>query len=376
MKYLLAAIILVHGLIHLMGFAREWQLADIKAMSGETLWELSAAGRRFSGIAWLVCCLVFLSAVVMMLKGNDSWWIGTLTAIVISQWLIILYWKDAKAGTIANIIILIAVIPAYGQWQFDRMVKDEVKELLHKTAAPVLVPEQAIANLPLSVQNWMRQCGVPGHEQVHTVWLKQSGQMRTSAGGAWMPVRAEQYFNVAQPGFIWQVDAHMMRVLRLAGRDKYMHGRGNMLIKAFACVGMVDATGTKTDKGSMLRFLGEMCWFPSAALSNYISWRGIDNTHAEATMTYMGSTVSGIFTFNAAGLPVSFEAKRYLGEGDGAKQEQWYVPFGEWKSFGHTRIPTRGSVIWKLDSGDFDYYRWEIEEICYNADAVAKANAE
>jgi hypothetical protein len=32
-------------------------------------------------------------------------------------------------------------------------------------------------------------------------------------------------------------------------------------------------------------------------------------------------------------------------------------------------IPVEGSVIWKLASGDFDYYRWEITQLEINKES-------
>ena len=61
----------------------------------------------------------------------------------------------------------------------------------------------------------------------------------------------------------------------------------------------------------MLRYLGEIVWVPSAALSDYITWEEMDSTTARATMSYEGITASGIFKFDENGAFVSFEAGRY-----------------------------------------------------------------
>ena len=58
----------------------------------------------------------------------------------------------------------------------------------------------------------------------------------------------------------------MMRWLPLVGRDKYVNGRGNRLIKALSAVPVVNAADAKTEQGTLLRYLGEICWFPAAAL--------------------------------------------------------------------------------------------------------------
>ena len=73
-----------------------------------------------------------------------------------------------------------------------------------------------------------------------------------------------------EPEFIWRVRVQMMHVLPVAGRDSYVDGRGRMLIKLGSVVPVVDAADEKIDQGALLRFLGEIVWFPAAALSPYI----------------------------------------------------------------------------------------------------------
>ena len=46
----------------------------------------------------------------------------------------------------------------------------------------------------------------------------------------------------------------------------------------------------------MLRYLAETIWFPSVALSDYISWEKVDHYNAEATMSYGGVIASSILT--------------------------------------------------------------------------------
>lgn len=37
LKFLLAIVILIHSLIHLLGFVKEWNLAQVKGLTGEIL---------------------------------------------------------------------------------------------------------------------------------------------------------------------------------------------------------------------------------------------------------------------------------------------------------------------------------------------------
>ncbi|MFP3361349.1 DUF6544 family protein, partial [Planococcus sp. SIMBA_143] len=73
---------------------------------------------------------------------------------------------------------------------------------------------------------------------------------------------------------------------------------------------VADSSGPEIDQGTMLRYLAETIWFPSAALNDYIIWKHIDENNAEATMTYGDISATGVFTFNSEGDPTHFEAER------------------------------------------------------------------
>ncbi len=70
------------------------------------------------------------------------------------------------------------------------------------------------------------------------------------------------------------------------------------------------------NQGTLLRYLNEMMWFPSAALNHYIQWEAIDSTSAKATMSYQGVSASALFHFNESGQLTNFVADRYR-EADG-----------------------------------------------------------
>lgn len=368
LRILFAIIVFIHGLIHLMGFVKEWKLAPVTQLSGQTLLPLTGVGTKIAGALWLLACIGLLWAGVAFLLKKEIWWVVAAIALLLSQALIVLYWQDARAGTVANIILLIGVLPAWAGWNFDRMVRREIRDLLPLSASVNAGPvtKEMLGGLPLCVQNWLTQSGVVGKPRVSSVHLKQKGLMRTKPGADGMPCAAEQYFNVEQPGFIWTVALRMPPGLPVVGRDKYAGGKGNMLIKAFSLIPFVNGKGDKIDQGTLLRFLGEIVWFPSAALSSYIRWEEIDSGSAKATMEYKSVKASGIFKFDEQGNFISMNAGRYMGSGDAATLEHWYIPASEWREMNGVRIPVKGEVIWKLKDGDFSYYQWEITEVEYN----------
>jgi hypothetical protein len=369
LKFIFAFIVFIHGLIHLLGFAKEWKLTATTPLTGKTLMPLSENVAKLSGLLWLLSCILFLIVVFGFLFKKE-WWVGVaFGAVVLSQILIILYWQDAKAGTIANVIIALVAFVAWADFNFKKQIESEASAIL---STPLSYKKEIVAaddlkNLPIAVQKWLASAGVVGKEKVHTVCLKQHGLMRSKADANWMKVEAEQYFNVDEPAFIWKARAQMMPLVTATVRDKYVNGAGNMLVKAFSSVTIADATGDKINQGAMLRFLGEIVWFPSAALSPYIKWTAVDSTTAQAEMTYKSLTVSAVFYFNEKGNFKKMTAERYMDRGkEAATLEKWEIPAHEWKRMNGVVIPVRGDAVWHLKEGDLNYYRWEITEIDYN----------
>nr|WP_207751316.1 DUF6544 family protein [Anaeromonas frigoriresistens] len=250
---------------------------------------------------------------------------------------------------------------------FDRNVEKEVEELFRTVKnKDEIVTKADIAELPNNVQKWLVYTGVVGKEKIVAVRLKQKADMRLEKDKPWMSVEAEQYFTTEDPGFIWKANIKVAPFFHISGRDKYQNGKGNMLIKILSIFPVADSKGKKIDQGTLLRYLAETMWFPTAALNEYITWEEIDDYNAKVTMTYGDITASGIFTFNDKGEVVNFEAERY-GEFDGEMTlETWSIPVREYKEFEGIKIPTKGEVNWKLDTGDFNWFNFEVTEVEYN----------
>jgi hypothetical protein len=102
MKYLFAFLLFVHGLIHLMGFAKAFTLGNQPAFSKHI--------SKLTGLLWLMATFLFMAVVTLFLLHKNYWAFFAFAAIILSQTLICIYWKDAKAGTVANIITLLVTI--------------------------------------------------------------------------------------------------------------------------------------------------------------------------------------------------------------------------------------------------------------------------
>ncbi|WP_130806187.1 DUF6544 family protein [Senegalia massiliensis] len=272
-------------------------------------------------------------------------------------------------GLIGIFILLILFISVSftAKFLFKQHTNNEVKGFFNniENHGEIIIKED-IKKLPKNVQLWLEYSGIVGKEKITSVRLKQKAYMRLEKDKSWMEVEAEQYFKTEEPGFVWNANIKMVPLIHISGRDKYNKGKGNMLIKPLSLFTIADSKGREIDQGSLLRYLAEMVWFPTASLNDYLTWEEIDKYNARVTMNYKGIKASGIFTFNDKNQIINFEAQRY-GEFNGEyRLETWSIPIRNYKEFEGIKIPTKGDVTWKLNSGDFNWFNFEIIEVEYN----------
>lgn len=368
MREVFALVVVAHGLLHLLGFVHARWPQRVPQLSGATMFDLPPVLARAVGPAWLVAAIAMIATAALWYAERDAWWIVGAAALVLSQTLVLHAWPDAKFGTVANVLLALAVVIGFAQAGFRRDSAAEVELLWqHLEHTPGAVVQDAeLQALPPPVQRWLRRAGVVGRPRVRSLRLRQRGELRTSPDAAYMPARVEQYFAVDEPGFVWQVQTSVFRVLPVIGRDQHRGGSGRMLITLGGLVPVVDAHDAAIDEATLQRYLGEIAWFPSAALAPWLSWRAIDDGRAEATMRWAGLSTSAIFHVDADGRLVRLEALRYLGGGAAARRERWAIPMTQWRRFDGIEVPSQGDAVWQLESGDFSYYRWEIEHIDYD----------
>ncbi|NHF59604.1 hypothetical protein FK220_009650 [Flavobacteriaceae bacterium TP-CH-4] len=361
MRIVFAVILAIHGLIHLMGFVKAFQLKEISA--------LTQSISKPIGMLWLFATVLFLTTLVFFLLKKDYWAILCLVAALLSQLLIIMVWKDARFGTLANLLILLVAIPGFGTYRFHRMVRAETMELLQdiESRDARIVRENDLNDLPPIVQRWLRHTGVVGKTWARSVRLKQRGSVRNKPDGAWMPFTATQYVDMERTSFIWSTEVRAMPMVKTLGRDKLRNGKGDMLIKLASVIPVVhEGNNDKINTGAALRYLAEICWFPSAALHKNISWQALDASSAKASLSIGGYEVSGVFQFTSEGAMISFEAPRYYGGGEDASLETWRIEAVAFNEFEGIKIPYKCAVIWKLKEGDFEWLRPEITDLEYN----------
>jgi hypothetical protein len=370
-RYVVAAALLLHGLIHALGFLVAFRLASLPLVQLTPFWLPAATWTRPVGILWLLAgCGFVASAVALALDRTGWWWFGCL-ALPLSQLLIGLAWQDASAGTWLNVLLTLPLALGAAHTAFERDTRQVIAALQSGLPGSSSGPVQAdeVERLPAPVARWLSTAGVVGRERPRSVWLQQTARLRTEPDGAWMPCTAEQQFRIDRPGFVWSVRARMLGILPIDGRDSYLDGHGRMLIKALSLWTVVDAADARVDQGTLLRYLGELVWFPAAALEPYIQWQALDAARARATMSYAGITATATFEFAQDGRVTRVSAERYMGGGSDAVLRPWTIPLRAWQRLDGIVVPVEGDVTWQLESGPFNYYNFRVTALRYESGA-------
>ena len=361
MKTAFLIIVFLHGIIHSLGFLKGFQLKEIK--------ELSLPISKPMAVIWLIATLLFILYGVLYFANNKYAWLIGFLAIAVSQFLIIFYWKDAKFGTIPNVIILIVVLVSYGHFNFQNLVLSETTLILEKSDAKKesILSDEDIKDLPSPVQKWLNRSGAVGKPKINVGKVIQKAELKMKPEQKdWLSANAVQYTTIDVPAFLWSVDVEMNRFIGFQGRDKFVDGKGEMLIKVNSLINVVNEKGKKLDEGTMQRYLGEMVWFPSLALSPYVSWKEINDTIATATMDFKGTKASGTFYFSKEGDFVKYSAMRFMGNEKEAKKHEWILLVDEYKTFEGIKVPSKMTATWKLENEDWTWFKLEIVDIKYN----------
>ena len=362
MKILFTVLMVFHGLIHLMG--------TVKAFSPEKLPDLQMSISKLNGTTWGLVCLGFIVTAALYYKSVSWWWAPGIVFALLSQILLLQFWQDAKFGMIPNLLILIVCIVAFAGWRFDRSLESDIVrvktlgEVSHQDAAGSTISEESLSDLPQSVRQWLSASGAMDKPPIQSLILKQSGLMKTSPDqSSWSETEAVQHVNTVNPSFIWTVRMDMMPLVYVRGKDLYEEGEGQMLIKLYSLVDVVNESGEKISRGALQRYLSEMVWYPGAALREYMEWTEIDSTTARASMSWGGLTEEVTFHFAEDGLVQGVSADRFMGGGDDAVRRLWRVDVLESKEMGEYTIPVDVEVSWELEEGTFTWYRFTVTDI-------------
>jgi hypothetical protein len=371
MRAALAVVLVLHGLIHLMGFAKAFGLAKLP--------QLTQPISRSAGLLWLVTGIGI--AVVAFLPWRLFWIVG-LPAVVLSQALILGSWSDAKFGTVANVILLAAVAYAFasrGPLSLPAEYEADVRrELGGAKRARVIVTESDLERLPEPVRAWLRAIGVVGRPRPTNVRARMRGRIRDTDTSPWMEFTAEQLnTDGPSPSRLFLMDAKM-KGLPVDVYHRFVGEPATFRVRLASIVTIIDAKGPVMNRGETVTIFNDLCFLaPGTLVDPAIRWEPIDATSARAIYTRGRETISAVLRFDASGMLVDFvsdDRSRASSDGRSFTPVRWSTPLREPRHFGALLLPSRGEARWHLPDGtSYAYIEVDLLDVAYDVAAAGPA---
>jgi len=369
MSWIPIVLVGVHGLIHLMGFAKSFGYADLPLLTQPI--------SRFWGVVWLVAAGLMTATAAMMGAGVRQYWIVGALALVVSQVVICTAWRDARAGTAVNVILVLIVVHGYlteGPRSFHAQYLRDAGVGLARLAATPLVTEADLVRLPEPVQRYLRVTRSVGQPRVQNYRLHFRGRIRSAPDARWMPFEAEQQSFADHPTRLFLMRARMFGV-PVEAFHRAVDGHATMQVTAAGVFPIENARGAEMDRAETVTLFNDMCLLaPGTLIDPNITWEAVDATTARARFTHAGQTISATLLFNDAGELVNFESDdRARTEADGTfTRRRFSTPVRDYRDFGPVRIMSFGEARWLLPDGEFTYGEFTPVDITYNGTPLLK----
>ncbi|MEO8679386.1 MAG: DUF6544 family protein [Vicinamibacterales bacterium] len=363
MRWAIVGVLTLHGLIHLMGFA--------KAFGYAALPQLTQPISREWGVLWLLAGGLVVATAVMLAAGARTYWIVGAAALVLSQVLIVTAWRDAWAGSAANAVLLLVVAYGFlteGPWSFHAQYLHDVEAGLSRSVDQRIVDEADLSPLPEPVQRYLRVTRAVGQPRVQNYRVRFTGRIRSAPDAAWMPFDVEQQSFADQPTRLFLMRARMFGV-PVEAFHRLTDGHATMRVKVAGAVPIIDARGDEMDRAETVTLFNDMCLLaPGTLVGPNLTWEPVDASTARARFTHRGHTISATLFFDADGRLVNFESddrSRSMPDGTFTKL-RFSTPVRAYRDFGPLHLAGYGEARWRLPEGEFTYGEFTMREVVTN----------
>lgn len=366
MKTAFALIAVIHAAIHLFGFAKGLGLAHIP--------QLQLPISKAAGWTWLAASVALLLSVVLLYAGSRYWGLLMIAGLVVSQWLILRHFSDAKFGTVANVLLLLPALVSAVDLRPGSLRSEYLAAVARITDTPARpaestqpVTEADLAALPDPVQRYLRRVGVVGKSRVRNAHIRFAMQLRGAASDPWMEGVVDQYsdferglrffFLEAKRGFVPVDVAHL-----------YDERGASMRARVLGLFPVLDASGEELTKSETVTMLNDMALFaPATLLSPSLVWERIDAKSARVTLVHGNDRVSALLVFSDDGDLVNFVSHdRAQSDGKTSALYPWWTPLSDYQSFGDHRLASLGEAQWEEPTGLWTYARIRVLDVTYN----------
>ena len=375
-RWSVVVIVVAHGLIHLLGAAKGFGWAEVSALKQSIGPGMAAC--------WLATALVVTASGVLLGVGVRWWWMVGAVAVVASQAVIFTSWGDAKAGSLANLVLVVAVIHGYAaqgagsyRSEYHQQVRAALALSTRATTAPQVVTESDLTRLPRPVAAYVRRSGAVGKPRVTAFRARIHGRIRATSDSPWMRFTGEQVNTYGhEPRRLFFMDATKL-ALPVDVLHTYVGPSARMRVKLASLVPMVDARGPQMDQAETVTLFNDLCLLaPAALVDAAVDWQPVDAHHARGTFTNGDHTVSADLIFDDDGDLVDFvsdDRLRAAPDGAGFAAQQWSTPVRGYRTFEGRRLCAYGEGRWHAPApeGEFAYLEFHLDDVCFNGDTAA-----
>ncbi|MFN8066222.1 MAG: DUF6544 family protein [Vicinamibacterales bacterium] len=267
---------------------------------------------------------------------------------------------------VVTVLALLVLVPFGGSAVWNGASNTLERELVRSTAAPPEMPTGA-ADLPAPVARFLAHTFPPGQLPIRAAQLEQAGEFLLN--GEWKPFTAHQVFTSAPPSFMWDARISIAPLVSVYVRDAYIRRSASMRARVMAVRTVVDARPSpELASGALMRYLGEAVWFPTRLVPGRgLTWTGVDDTHAEATLVDGDTTVSLRFTFDDSGAVTEvYSPARYREVNGSYVKTPWRVRAMGQEVLGGVRLMSPAEAEWVMPEGPQPYWRGRVTHVQYS----------
>jgi hypothetical protein len=118
MAFLLALLMVAHGLAHLVGFVVAWEIRAFPETPFHTTIlngsiDVGLWGTRAVGLLWLLAAMAFVFAASGVALRQAWWPVATTVVITASLMLCVVGWPEARIGVYVNLVVAALLLAGY-----------------------------------------------------------------------------------------------------------------------------------------------------------------------------------------------------------------------------------------------------------------------
>lgn len=358
MRVAFLSVLVLHGLIHLLGFTKAFGYAELP--------QLVQPISRGMGALWLFAAIMMLATAGAVIVLPQVWWVVGGCAVVLSQIAIAASWSDAKFGTLANVLVLLGAVynfAAEGPLSLRAEYREQVRMRAQNVLSPPVLTASDLSPLPEPIQRYIRQSGAVGAPRVKHFFATWKGRIRGGADEPWMNFTAEQHNFVDEPARLFLMDARRGG-LPVDVFHRFTDAVTSMRVRVLSMWTMIEADSMELRQAEVVTIFNDIAILAPSALTNpAITWAPIDANSARGTLTVGAHTARAELIVNAEGELVDFISDdRLAASADGSTfaPRRWSTPLRDYRYFGERRMASHGEARWHMPHGSYAYLELDL----------------